>query len=119
MARPLCQVWILVALLSGCATIEMPVVETPAVVSAPEPAQATDLSDMVFPFPFRGVKYQMAVRGGQSGDVEVTPDRRVDEATAKDAALNACAFIGRFPDAKATGALSSESWDWMFEHACL
>lgn len=113
---------ILALLLTGCIAAEAP---KPVAGISPRPAvaESSDLDDMDFPFPFRGVTYRMRVAGGAEagvlGNVEVTTDRPVDEATAKEAVLNACSFIGRFPDPATVGTNSSESWDWLFEHACL
>ena len=120
------QVLVSLAFLAGCVGQEKPA----APASLPEPSSGAsgfvppvvDPSVMVFPFPFRGVTYQMTMEEGQSGvagTVYVSPASRVDEATAKVAVMNACAFIGRFPDPATSGAKSSETWDWAFERACL
>ena len=81
-----------------------------------------DPTVMEFQFPFRGITYQMTVEEGQSGlagTIYTTPAPPVDAATAKTAVLNACAFIGRFPDATTTGQQMAGSAMWTFERACL
>jgi hypothetical protein len=77
---------------------------------------------MTFPFPFRGVKYRMTVeeaQGNVPGRVYVSADRQVDQATAKVAVMNACAFIGRFPDQAMVGQQMPQSSAWSFDRACL
>ena len=111
--------------LAGCTT---PLVGPPAIVAAAETGSGAALAVkpvavptvMTFPFPFRGVKYQMTVQEGQSGvpgAVYADNTGSADGATVKVAVMNACAFIGRFPNPDMQGA--SAQGIWRFGEACL
>ena len=103
-----------VVILAACVPAVTPVDPLPAM--APVAPEAM----MSFAFPFRGIKYRMTVadaEGGMNGFMGVTADQAIpDEATARIAAVNACGFIGRFPEPKATAR--RDGGGWAFDGVC-
>jgi len=108
-------------LMAGCLAMQ-PTAPEPASGDSGVVAPVVAPEVMTFALPFRGVTYRMTIEEGQGnvpGTVYASPDKAVDAAVAKDAVMNACAFVGRFPNPATTGTTAAGSGLWQFDHACL